>query len=726
MTPSRIRTASWLWALGAAIAVFAARLHEAGRYTGVVAQNDQWKIEAADLLAPWVDGRLSPAAFFSPHFEHVPVWTRLSAWAQVALAGRWDPFVQTTVNALVYAAFALLVIRWFVRELPRGTALALTLLLVALGGTAHAWENTTWGFQSQFPFALLFLFLHAHGTFAHAPGSRRWWVAQAAGVAALFTLASMWLAPLAVVLAGVWTGARRSLRDAAPLALVALGLGLLAVVKITSPPYGTFAQTSNSPLHFLRALLDLLGWPAGWPGALVVLAAPFAIFALQLRGRRDATSFDLIVLALGLWAVAQAAALAFARGADYGGYVSRYGELLAVFTLANALALVRLASASPRARAAAWSFGALWLAVAGLGLHRLNTGGHAAYFHEHAPANNARRLAAVQAYLERGDRSLLEQPATRAVLYQGVDQIASLLDHPRFRTLLPSEILPANAPTLSGRAVRALQTHAVALGGIGGLLLLVGLAGARTAETRPAAAPFALRADPLAPWLAGSLALASGALVFCWPDPLVFDTAQRWRALLQPPGSVGPLEYRVIGSSKEVPPGRLAGTAPLFPEEARANFAGTDVDGSEFRCTAWSDPFPVKTPWLIVPHAGWPIGNGNGLRLRIETTAGEFVTEVACFGPNPNGIGFWTADVREHQGRRARVVLYDGRSDTEAWVAAAPPIATNDPRAADALVDRQQREKLAHAHTALAVLAIAGLAGCLTGFALPRSRGIVI
>ncbi|HQY61325.1 MAG TPA: hypothetical protein PK141_08020, partial [Polyangiaceae bacterium] len=67
-------------AVGAAALVYCARLREIHQYTGDIAHNDQWKIEAADILAPWINGALSPWAFFAPHFEHVPLWSRLTSW----------------------------------------------------------------------------------------------------------------------------------------------------------------------------------------------------------------------------------------------------------------------------------------------------------------------------------------------------------------------------------------------------------------------------------------------------------------------------------------------------------------------------------------------------------------------------------------------------------------------------------------------------------------------
>lgn len=723
MKLARARLPDWLWAAGATTTVLAARLHEIHRHTGVVPYNDQWKIEAADLIAPWLDGTLSVGTFFAPHFEHVPVWTRLSAWAQVALTGRWDPLVQTTINAALFAGFTGLLVRWFVAALPRLAALLLTLLTIALGALPHSWENIAWGFQSQFPFALLFLFFHTHGTFSHPAGSRRWWFAQLAGIAGLFTLASMWLAPCAVVLAGWWSGARRSARDLVPLFPAIVGAALVALIRLRAPDAGAFALQSQSPWQFLAALLDLLGWPSGRPGAIAVLTLPLALFALQLRGRRDACAFDLIVLALGVWSAGQAVALAYARGADYDGYVSRYGELLAVFTLASALALARLASLRlvPRAMVAGGVL--LWTGVVGAGLHDLTYGGHTAYFHEHSAPHNVRRLEAVRRYLTHHDASLLHASETRSILYPDSAMIARLLDQPRFRAVLPSALEPSNAPDLAGRAVRTVQRHALLATLFGGLVFFVGcaVAGPNASAELPA---LTWRREVLLPPLAGVTALIAAVLVFGWEDPLEFSAEARWKKLLQPADSIGLLAWHFETASTALPASRLAGAAPLLRSAEIRNFTGTAADGGEFRCTAVSERFPLSAPELIVPLAGFPTSVGNGVRLRIEDANGVIVTELAYTGPNPVHVGIWSINLKPYTGRFGRLVLLDGRADTENWLAVTPPIRAASSNTANDFRRHLARERIAPAHTSLALLACVGtLVAALGALGLAQSVG---
>lgn len=707
-----------LWAVGAAALVFAARLREIHLHTGDVAHNDQWKIEAADLLAPWLHGTLSPWMFFAPHFEHVPMWTRLTAWLEVVITGRWDPFLQTTVNAALYAGFVLLFVHWVVRHLRSAEAIGVTLLVVLGSALPHAWENITWGFQSQFPYALLFLFLHVRGTFAHASGSRALWWAQAAGFAGLFTLAGMWIAPLAVVLAWLWTQPRGPrLRLTVPLVIVAAGLGIIAVIRATAPPHGAFDQTAGSPLHFLHAWLDFLGWPAGWPGALTILNLPLLLFGLRLRGREAATPFDRTVLALGLWGVGQAAALAFARSADYGGYVSRYGELLIILVLANALALVRL-SAAARWRPAVITFTLGWTGLIVAGWWNLSTGGHTAYFHIHSAPNAQIRREAVQAYLQHRDRSRLELQGTRWVLYQDVNQVTSLLDDPRFRTLLPASVNPANPRDSAGSLVRFLQARSMPLGLVAAFLLLGGVVwSVRARSGQVTLAELPPNPFPRFPLLLLLTAASATALLFYWPHPFTFSPSARWQLLLMPPGNVGPLELRIVTGSQDYSASQLVGAAPLAPAGLRALFSGTSPEGPALTCTAWSQAFPIQSPWLVVPHAGWPIAHGNGLRLRLEESDGRFITEINCEGPNPREIGFWTADLRPYAGKKARLVLYDGRTETEAWVAAAPPIPADSPELAVMMSERLRRERLHQLHASLGVIAlVTGLGGIFAGW----------
>ncbi len=714
MPPTR-----WVWLVpaGTALIVFAARLREIHLYAGDVPYYDQWIIEAAQIIAPWLDGTLGLGAFFTPHFEHLPVWTRLLAWLQVVLTGRWDPLVQMTVNAGLHTLFIWLAARWVWQTVSPRAAGFVTLVLILGGALPHAWENIAWGFQSQFPLALIFLFLHVRGACTHPPGSRDWWWAQAAALAGLFTLAGMWLAPLAVVAAQLWTGLRDRRGLAAPIVVTVIGIGLLAAIHWQAPVGGSFAQVVMSPVGFFHSGLHLLGWPSGLPGALAIVQLPWLIHALLIRRQTGTVPFDRIIFALGLWSCAQAGALAFARSGDTGDYVSRYGDLLFIGVFAGALALTRLVPGAGRFRPLYLAGVLLWGGLVGGGLIFHATEGHARYFHQTAAQSALLRRTAVQAYLKNGDRKPLETVETRSVLTQSTDVVTRLLDKPAFRALLTASVNPASPADAVGRLNHRLQSlwSWLLLGGTVVFAVGLGLVAWRGSPVI-LPPPLLMRPDPWPGRIALAVGLGCTVSLFTWTDPLAFNQEYRWRQALGGDDALTGLAFEFVGPSL-FGPERLQGAAPIIPVVLRNQFYGTAPAGPELTGTVLSSSFVLSKPWLVVPYAGYPVGNGNGLRLRIMGVNGDTVgDEIGCPGPNSEGISYWSVDVRAHLGRRARLVLYDGRSDTEAWVAVSSPVPTDRPELAAALAQRLQGETHASMHTSLGIMALVSFLGAFVAW----------
>jgi hypothetical protein len=699
----------WLVATSAALVVFGARLAEIHFFASDVPFNDQWVIEAEQILVPWLNGTLGVGDFFRPHFEHLPVWTRLLAWLQVAVTGRWDPLVQMTCNAAFHAFFAWLAVRWAWQVLRSLPAVAVTVLLVLAGGLPHAWENIAWGFQSQFPLALVLLFLHVQGSCTAVPGSRRWWWAQVAGVAGWFTIASFWLAPFALLLSWFWTGPRGRRELLAPALLAAGGAALLLLVHRAGGD--SFFQAGRAPADTLHAWFHLLGWPAILPGTLAVVQLPWMLHALRLRGQAATAPADRMIFVLGAFNVMQAAALAFGRTGDNNDFVSRYGDLLFLGVLAGALAWCRLVPRGGWQRTLLLGGLVPWTALVLAGLVRNSTEGHAHYFHLNAEAWSNVRRSAVQSYLATGDHAPLEDVTARGVLYHDPKLVARVLDQAGFRELLPAGVNPGSPPTLSGRMVRSLQARWAWLLALGGLVLAGGMAWqARRRRGVDPLAPLPCAEDP---WRWRAAALAGGAALaatLASSNTFAIDPAVRWQRLLGGTDAIAGLKFRFT-TAAPFGPERLQGAAFINPEALRNHFYGTAPEGVGLTCTVVSSPFVLTKPWLIVPYAGYPVGNGNGLRIRIvdaqENRIGE---EIGCHGPNIEGVAFWAADVRSHIGQRAQLVLYDGRTDTEAWVAASPPIPADSPVLAETLARGLKRE----AHVAMRISI--GAIGLVAGF----------
>lgn len=693
--------AQWFWLGGCGLLVLAARSREVHLHGGDIPVLDQWKAEAADLLRPWLEGRLGPADFLRPHNGHVPAWTRLLAWLEVVVTGRWDPRTQMAVNAVLHAGFVVVALRWLRTGLAPWAAGAASALLVTTAALPFAWENITWGFQSQFPFALLFLLLHVPGVLTLPPYSRGWWAAQLAGLAGLFTLGTMWTAPLAVGLVLGWTGSARRPGWLVLAGLVAAG-GLLAWIAPTATDSALFVHTL--PV-FLHAWFVQLGWPTDT----VLVNLPLFLLALQLRGRRDAPAYDRVVLALGLWSALQATAIAYARSAEYIGFTSRYGDLLAVGLLANFLALLRLAAGRSVARwAAAAGLGA-WLGVVGTGLYTISTTSHTAYFHQHSAERNARRAEAVQGFVRDGDIGHLADGQVRDILFPDPAQVAVQLAEPRIRALLPA----LAGPSAIGTAVRWVQRHWAWVALLGVAAAGWGLAGWGRPESPPA---LDWRPDPWRLPLVGGVAVAAFAALFLWSRPFVFGEVTRKTRLLQASGTIAPLRYAYVGPAL-YPAERMVGAALVTPGEVRNLFFGP-VDLATVR----SNSFHLVTPRLIVPFAGDPRAPGVALRLVVEDNQGRVLHTYTCAEPRPADVGFWEVEVTANQKRPAYLELSDQSAGAAGWIAVAPPQYAWKPGQAEIRSRAWAAEATAPTHDALGrvgVLAVAGAAG----IAWRRRRG---
>lgn len=673
--------AGWLWMLGAATIVTAARWREIALHGGEIPYLDQWLVEGRQVLVPWLDGSLRPADFFASHHEHFPVWTRLLVWLEAVLGGQWNGQFQATINAVLTGGFVGAACAWLRRELALIPALVLSGLMVVLYSLPHSWENIAWGFQAHMPLALLFVFLHVRGSFVHASGSVGWWRAQAAGLAVLGTLGSMWAAPLAVLVVSAWTRRADRRQYLSTGLLTAVGIGLLVFARIHQPHTGAYAQGPADLSQFLTALLSQLGWPSVWPGIALLLSLPALLLALRLRKRPDAHAVDMTILALVGWAAAQAVAFAYARG-SYAGFVSRYGDLLALGVLANGVALWRLLSMDGwRWRLFIAVIAAAWAAAVGIGLRKINTEGHTKYYHEHSAAWSQLRSETVRQYLSTKDPAHLSGPDQRSLLFPDPALVQTVLDQPRLAPLLSANVqspdtTPARARFLSD-FTRDLRSWWAELAWSGGLLLLAGAVLTAQAGTRQMAPRISPIPSDHSAWIVfGLLSAGSAGLLLCWSQPLEFRTERRWAPLLSPPGTLGGLSFRIV-TETTFQKDNLTGAAALWPEDFRNRFFGTHIDGPGFIGVVESSSFRIEAPWYVTPFGGYPASSGNSLRLRIEGGSGETLAEIACAEPNPGpgqtDIGFWAADVRSYSGQQARYVITDQRNDHEGWIALAPP-----------------------------------------------------
>jgi hypothetical protein len=197
---------------------------------------------------------------------------------------------------------------------------------------------------------------------------------------------------------------------------------------------------------------------------------------------------------------------------------------------------------------------------------------------------------------------------------------------------------------------------------------------------------------------------------------VLLDRDTRWHQLLGGDDAIQGMTFD-FAQPTGFPAERIIGAAPLGPVELRNRLRGTAPAGPALTCTIYSSAFTVTKDWLIIPYAGYPIGVGNGLRVQLLTPDETAVErEIDCLPPNLEGLGCHAVDLKSVRGRRVRLVLYDGRVDTEAWVAVAPPIPADSPELAATLARRAQAERYSALPFSFAAIGLVALGGAFVAF----------
>lgn len=334
------------WVAGLLLAVLAARLALLREFPSPVPFWDQWDAEAGFVYIPWANDALSWRHMFALHNEHRIFFTRLLALALLTVNGQWDPLLQMVVNAGLYSitAAALALVLWLCagrRHLP-----LIVLITAMIFAPPFAWENTLAGFQSAFYFLVFFSVLAVWLMGFHPAGSFRWILGWLYAACALFTVAGGMLTAVAIATPVVLrTMAVPRLWRQSLVTLLALAAILAIGYSSASPPLPHHAELKAQTVHtFSAALARNLAFP--WvvePRASVLVWLPvLAMAAVLLFRRASPNSLERIVLALVVWTVLQAGALAYTRGVGGRAPAPRYLDTLGFVLVANSMALLAL------------------------------------------------------------------------------------------------------------------------------------------------------------------------------------------------------------------------------------------------------------------------------------------------------------------------------------------------------------------------------------------------
>ncbi|HTO03262.1 MAG TPA: hypothetical protein VL069_06140, partial [Opitutus sp.] len=446
--------------------------------------HDQWQAEGEMLYVPLIENRLTVSAITHPHAEHRIIPTRLLALGLFKLNHHvWDVRLQMTINALLAAALAALVVVIASRQRGRIALIVFAAAFGALLASPLFYGNALWGFQSQFYFLLLFSIAHLDLVLRQRVLSRAWLLGIACTLFATVSMGSGVFSAAIIVLLSVWNLIRSQVREdrrAALINLVAHAV-ICGAAVVWSPRIHHLTIDWPSTWH---TLLHCLAWPArfytNW-GAWVWL--PFVLFLASNFARASVARNDRVVLAIGLWVLAQIAAISLLRNSATLVITPRYYEIFWLGLVANTLALHRLwENAHDRGGSRLLKNVLLLLAIGWIAAvgHKAVSFTQSHWRHDLAAYQSFARSQTqqVRAFLTGGDIKVLQALPYPQVPHPDPNYLARLLSNPIIRGILPSPMTDLSPPLLSRWAALARSTAVYCLI-VGIVLLLIDLGAPR-------------------------------------------------------------------------------------------------------------------------------------------------------------------------------------------------------------------------------------------------------
>lgn len=432
---------AWLYYIGLFAIILAAKLALIAHFGNSTPFWDQWSAQAKRPFIPFLEGNLQPGSLFNAANEHRIFFTRIFTLGLLELNGLWDPKLEMVAQAFLHSGCLVLLIGLCSSQLP-GTrarllfaAFALVVFCIPFG-----WENTLWGFQSQFYFVLLWGLLGISCCWLHPTLSARWWLGAVFFLFGLFSMAGGLLAPAAacaLMLIRTLENRRDWRRQIIGLLiLVALvGAGFLLIKHRP----GHDVLKAHSLWHFTTTLLEIASWPIKIATFAPLFQAPLILLLIwAIRTRRPAADPAWLLIILGVWGTSQSAAIAYGRAEGFG--ASRYTDNFTI-TLAVGFAclLYLCTSVSGRFRRPLLILGFAWVAVVGGGIIEASA--------VRLPARIQRKHAEsliqenhVRAFLATNDIGEFENKPILHVPYPGTAELGRLLNNPELRAVLPTNL----------------------------------------------------------------------------------------------------------------------------------------------------------------------------------------------------------------------------------------------------------------------------------------------
>ncbi|HYA39767.1 MAG TPA: hypothetical protein VEF34_00560 [Syntrophobacteraceae bacterium] len=416
---------------------------------------DQWGLEAP-LISSVLKGTLHPSELFDPASEHRPLIMRLLDIMLLKLNGQWDPIVQMFVSSILYSLVltGLCLVIW---RLAGRKNLPLFCLAIGIIGVRHfSWETVLWGSTVGFILLPAFSFIAIVLLLYSKPFSADWHLGLAATLLGQFSIGSGFLAPFAVACVMVFNRISGTLKSKeSRFAVFVLVAAAILEFLMTSVSPGAILKKFD-PIGTLKVFGNIAAWPALWWGLAPLFWFPF--FLLIRRQLRTGRSSDLtqFLLAVGTWALLEAASMAWYRG----GSAVRYKDIHAAGLLVNLIIVFYLSAgrgllADDRYRRAILAGSFALVLLTAMSVFHFNEMGIIVERHrlsEIEEVNTAR-------YILTGDpSSLINQPPMH-IPYTSSDGLIPLLEDPVVRNVFPAGIRaplrldPAEGPGFSAGGI---------------------------------------------------------------------------------------------------------------------------------------------------------------------------------------------------------------------------------------------------------------------------------
>lgn len=220
---------------------------------------DQWAPEAT-LLNDWYNGH-QLTTLFDSFGEHRIFFTRLVILGLIILNNQWDVLLEMTVNCFFHIACAVLLFKIVQNLFGKIVQFVGFILITLLFMLPFTWENTLWGFQSQFYFLEFFSILAIYYLVSKPSEPKNIIMGWVFVLFAMLNMGSGFFPAISVVAVALLYLIFKQSPKMAQLLQLAIGLVFIAIgfLMISTPMDESLKAHSAS--QFLIVLHQYLTWP---------------------------------------------------------------------------------------------------------------------------------------------------------------------------------------------------------------------------------------------------------------------------------------------------------------------------------------------------------------------------------------------------------------------------------------------------------------------------------